>query len=374
MDEGDDQMFKLPAYHTPDFSQPVFETSPDALRQPAPMDGVAPENFHAMSIYPEYFKVSGQWLLAEESRMDCVPVLTETGIEVVEFRNIKKGMSVFIGRSEDASEGIYVHTRAFEQQKDVEQAFAFRTGRSRETAYTRDYDALYDLLRYERENGLILWVMGPACAFDADARAAFSSLIADGYVNGLMAGNALATHDLEAGLLHTALGQDIYTQESMPNGHYNHLDTINKVRACGGIRQFIEAYHINDGIMRGIMNNNIPYVLAGSIRDDGPLPPVYGNVYEAQDQMRALVRRATTIICMASTLHTIATGNMTPSYRKKDGVLRPLYFYSVDISEFSVNKLRDRGSLAVRTFVTNAQDFVVNVKKGLDAGKDGVRR
>ena len=106
-------------------------------------------------------------------------------------------------------------------------------------------------------------------------------------------------------------------------------------------------------------------MLAGSIRDDGPLPGVYANVYEAQDAMRGLVRQATTIICMASVLHTVATGNMTPSYRVRDGRVRPLYFYSIDISEFAVNKLTDRGSLAVKSLVTNAQDFVVNVRKGL---------
>ena len=105
--------------------------------------------------------------------------------------------------------------------------------------------------------------------------------------------------------------------------------------------------------------------MAGSIRDDGPLPEVYGNVYEGQNAMREQVKRATTVICMASTLHTVATGNMTPSYRVVDGAVRPVYFYSVDISEFAVNKLRDRGSLSVRTIVTNVQDFIVNVQKGV---------
>ena len=118
---------------------------------------------------------------------------------------------------------------------------------------------------------------------------------------------------------------------------------------------------MTDGIIYECVKHNIPYVLVGSVRDDGPLPEVYGNVYEGQDAMRALVKDATTVICMASTLHTVATGNMTPSYRVVDGV----YFYSVDVSEFAVNKLRDRGSLSVRTIVTNVQDFVVNVSKGV---------
>ena len=111
----------------------------------------------------------------------------------------------------------------------------------------------------------------------------------------------------------------------------------------------------------------MPYVLAGSIRDDGPLPPVYGNVYEAQDAMRAEIRSATTLICMATVLHTIASGNMTPSFRvMPDGSVREVYFYYVDISEFAVNKLIDRGSLSSRGIVTNVQDFIVHVASGLD--------
>ena len=122
---------------------------------------------------------------------------------------------------------------------------------------------------------------------------------------------------------------------------------------------------MKDGIIYSCVKKEVPFVLVGSVRDDGPLPEVYGNVYEGQDAMRALVRTATTVVCMASTLHTVATGNMTPSYRVVGGKVRPLYFYSVDISEFAVNKLRDRGSLSVKTIVTNVQDFLVHVKKGV---------
>ena len=182
----------------------------------------------------------------------------------------------------------------------------------------------------------------------------------------MLAGNALATHDLEAAYLKTALGQNIYTQKSQPNGHYNHLDTINRVKQCGGIPQFIEAEKIDNGIIYSCEKKGVPYVLAGSIRDDGPLPPVYGNVYEAQDRMRDQVRGATTVLCMATMLHSIAVGNMTPSYRvMPDGTVREVYFYCVDISEFMVNKLTDRGSLSSRGIVTNVQDFIVNIAKGL---------
>ena len=224
---------------------------------------------------------------------------------------------------------------------------------------------------YEKEHGKVVWVMGPAFAFDADARNAMSSLINKGYCDGLMAGNALATHDLEGALLHTALGQDIYTQQSVPNGHYNHLDICNKVRRSGSIPAFIDEYGLDDGIICSCVKNNVPIVLAGSIRDDGPLPEVIGDVYKAQNTMRDLLRDATTVICLATMLHTIASGNMTPSFRvMKDGTIRPVYLYAVDADEFVVNKLLDRGSLAATTMVTNVQDFIHILATGIKREED----
>ena len=356
-------------YTHPDFTQKKFKDAPECVFEKAPCDGVAPQNFHAMSIYPEYFKVDGEWLLAEESRMDCVPVLRDGRIVVVEFRNLKKNDLVAVGRTEDCEDGIYVYPHGFTggeaEQKDV---FAFRTSRTRETAFSVDYDELYEILKYDRDNGKIVWVMGPAFAFDHDARKAFAGIINKGYVHALLAGNALATHDLEGAYLDTALGQNIYTQESVHNGHYNHLETINRVRYRGSIKEFLKKEGLSGGIMAACEKNNVPYVLAGSIRDDGPLPEVHGDVYQAQDRMRAEVRGATTVICMATMLHSIAVGNMTPSYRvMKDGTVRPVFFYCVDISEFTINKLADRGSLSAKGIVTNVQDFIVNLSKALDA-------
>ena len=359
-------MFALRTYTAPDFSARQFTDAPDARFIPAPLDGVAPDNFHAMSIFPEYMKVDGQWLLAEESRMDCVAVLEHGRIIVREFRLLKKGDMVLVGRTEDASEGIFLHANGFPEETALQEAFSFRRSRSRETAYSMDYTELYDLLRHEREHGKIVWVMGPAFAFDRDAREAMSDLIEAGYVHAILAGNALATHDLEGAYMGTALGQDIYTHVSQPNGHYNHLETINRVRLHGSIPAFIEKEHIDNGIIYSCEKCGVPYVLGGSIRDDGPLPPVYGDVYAAQDAMRNELRSATTVICMATMLHTIATGNMTPSYRVlKDGTVRQVYFYCVDVSEFAVNKLGDRGSLSARGIVTNVQDFVVLLEKNL---------
>ena len=359
-------MFELKKYIAPDFTQEQFVNAPNAVLQPAPFDGVAPENYHALSIFPEYFKIDGKWLLAEESRMDCVPVFENGKIYVREFRVLKKDDLIVTGRTENCEDGIYVHANGFNEQKERGDVFAFRQNRSRETAFSRDYDELYELLKHEREHGKIVWVLGPAFSFDADARRAMSKLIENGYAHALLAGNALATHDLEGAYLRTALGQDIYTQKSMPNGHYNHLDLINRVRYHGSISEFIKNEKIDNGIIYSCEKYGVPYVLGGSIRDDGPLPPVFGDVYQAQNAMRDEIRSATTVICMATMLHTIATGNMTPSYRvMPDGTVRQIYFYCVDVSEFVVNKLADRGSLSARGIVTNVQDFVVNLQKGL---------
>ncbi len=359
-------MFKLRTYHHPDFTQEPLLSAPDAIFVPVEQDGVAPENFHAMSIYPEYVKVDGKWLLAEESRMDCVAVLENDRIAVKEFRLLKKGEKVLIGRTENGEDGIYLHANGFREESAHKDVFAFRGNRSRETAYSQDYNELYEVLRHDRKHGKIVWVMGPAFAFDRDAREAMSKLIENGYVHAILAGNALATHDLEGAYMGTALGQDIYTHISQPNGHYNHLETINRVRHHGSIANFIREEKIDNGIIYSCEKHGVPYILGGSIRDDGPLPPVYADVYAAQDAMRNEIRTATTVICMATMLHTIATGNMTPSYRMlPDGTIRQVYFYCVDVSEFAVNKLADRGSLSARGIVTNVQDFVVLLQKGL---------
>lgn len=359
--------FKLREYTEPNFNEDRFIKAPNASVELVIKDGVAPDNYHANSIYPEYFKINDKWVLAKESRMDCVVRINENDEpEVVEFRKLKVGDKVVVGRTEDASEGIYLYPDGFYKSGTSEQdVFAFRSGRSRETSYTKDYENLYDLLKYEKENGYIVWVLGPAAVFAKGARDAMAELVNSGYVDAFFGGNAVATHDLEAGMFHTALGQDIYTQESRKDGHYHHLDLLNKARRSGSIENLIEQENINDGIIHACVKNNVPIVLGGSLRDDGPLPIVIGDVYKAQDEMRKHVSKATTVICLATQLHSIATGNMTPSYRVIDGNVRPVHFYSVDISEFAVNKLRDRGSLEVTTIVTNVQDFLVKLKENL---------
>ena len=362
-------MFELPRYHGPDLTAPEFVQAPQVRWEAVSRDGVAPEGYHSTSMYPEYFKIGDSWHLAEESRMDCCTVLRPDGrLDVVELRNLHQGDLVALGRTENCEDGIYLHCHGFESDAgQTGDKFAFRQGRSRETSYARDYDRLIQLLRHEKEHGNIVWVLGPAFAFDYDARRAMQGLVENGYVHGILAGNALATHDLEAALLHTALGQDIYTQHSQPGGHYHHLDVLNEVRRSGSIPQFIQNHDISDGIIYSAVKKDVPFVLTGSIRDDGPLPEVIGDAYQGQNAMRSLVKKATTVICLATMLHTIATGNMTPSFRvMEDGTVRPVYLYCVDAAEFVVNKLLDRGSLSATTIVTNVQDFITILARGLD--------
>ena len=167
--------------------------------------------------------------------------------------------------------------------------------------------------------------------------------------------------------LNCVSGGVVHTQQSVPLGHYNHLDTLNTIRNYGSIPAFIEKEGIDNGIIYSCVKNSVPFVLAGSIRDDGPMPEIHADVYRAQNAMRNEIRQATTLICMASTLHSIASGNMAPSYRVlSDGTVRQVYFYCVDISEFALNKLTDRGSLSARSIVTNVQDFVVKLAENLN--------
>ena len=365
--------FQLPHYSPPDFSRLGLLDAPVARTAPAPANGVAPDNFHGTSNHPEYFHIApGHWVLVQESRMDSVVTVAGEQLEVVEPRRLRQGDRVVIGRTENGEEGVYVHTEGFTDTSGGHQEkFAFRTRGTRETPFSRSYDHLYELLRYEREHGYIVWVLGPAVAFDKDSRDAMSALIEAGYCHALLAGNALATHDLEAGSFGTGLGQDIYTQALQPLGHYHHLDVLNVVRRAGSIQAAFGELGVRDGIILACEQHRIPFVLCGSIRDDGPLPEVVGDVYAGQDAMRTHARRATTVIALATQLHAIAVGNMLPGYQiAPDTHVRPVYLYVVDMSEFSVDKLANRGPAQATGILTNAQDFVIHLRNNL-LGRSG---
>jgi lysine-ketoglutarate reductase/saccharopine dehydrogenase-like protein (TIGR00300 family) len=359
-------------YIPPDFNGPDYAESPFVKLEPAPADGIAPVHFHATSNFPEYIHLPKGWVLASESRMDAVLKVADGKVEVVEARRLKKGDQVVVGRTENGEEGILVHVDCFQRsgQTDHADKFAFRSRGTRETPFSRSYDELYGILEHDRDHGYIVWVLGPAVAFDKDSRDAMQGLIESGYCHALLAGNALATHDLEAAYFGTGLGQDIYTQELQPMGHYHHLDILNEVRRAGSIQAALQTLPIKNGIIHACEKASVPYVLAGSIRDDGPLPETLADVYASQDRMREHARLATTVITMATQLHSIAFGNMTPCYRVlADGFIRPVFFYVVDMSEFSADKLANRGSAQAQAILTNVQDFIVNLWNNLSDKK-----
>ena len=309
--------FEMPQYHHPDFDQDFLKEAPNVKLEEVKEDGLSPRHYHALSVYPEYFKVNDKWVLATESRMDTVCVVDDTpgkeSVDIVEFRNLKKGDKVAIGRTEDASEGIYVWTQGFLEAGDHKDTFAFRAGRSRETAFSMDYDNLYEVLKYEKEhNGYVTIVVGSAIALDRDARAALQRLVENGYINAIFCGTETAAFDLERGLYGTSWGQEHFEKEQ--NTTRNLFETINLARKYGSTKALVESGQVKDGFIKACIDNDVDFVISGTIRDRLGLPETINNVYDAQNAMRVHSRKTSTMIMLSAILFTIATGNMTPSY------------------------------------------------------------
>jgi lysine-ketoglutarate reductase/saccharopine dehydrogenase-like protein (TIGR00300 family) len=339
----------------PDFNSPDLKNAPDATFVAAPADGVLPENFFSTTNLPTYVRIKGSWLMPREPRMDSALVLNNDGLWIREGRRVKKGDMVAVGSDEDGSEGIYVHTSSF--LADEEGEFKFMTSEvSREKPI--DYSLMAHILIEERDRGgYPIWVTGPALVHSR-ARADMVWFIENGFVSALLAGNAVAVHDIEASIFGTTLGMT-RTGEATIGGHGLHMRAINKVRAAGSISKAVEQGIVKDGIMHACVLKGVPFVLTGSIRDDGPLPEVITDSLAAQDAMKRHTTRATMAVLIATALHAIATGNMLPAFvTEKDGSMRELPTICVDSSEFVVSKLKDRGTHQAFGVVTNAQDFM----------------
>lgn len=338
----------------PDFSRAELASAPDALFAAAPADGVLPEGFFSTTNLPTWVKIMGEWKMPREPRMDSAIVLDEDGsLWVREGRRVHRGDRVAIGREEDASRGIYVHS-----PKELEEGeFKFMTSEvSREKPI--DYSLMAQILIAERDRGgYPIWVTGPALVHSR-ARADMVWFIEHGFAGALLAGNAVAVHDIEAAIYGTTLGM---TQAGVASagGHGLHMRAINQVRAAGSISAAVKEGIVTNGIMHALVTRNIPFVLTGSIRDDGPLPEVITDALASQDAMKRHTTRATMAIFVATALHAIATGNMLPTFVvNPDGTLRELPTICVDSSEFVVSKLKDRGTHQAFGVVTNAQDFM----------------
>jgi lysine-ketoglutarate reductase/saccharopine dehydrogenase-like protein (TIGR00300 family) len=340
----------------PDFTRPPFAGAPEAHFEPLPTDGVLPEGFFSTSNLPTYVHVDGQWVTPIRPRMDCVLVKRPGVLETIEPRRLRKGDLVAMGEAEDGSEGIVVHSEGFLGGGHGANEFRFMS-----TEVSRERPVNYEELaarvgEERRRRGYLVWVVGPALVHSR-ARADFEWFIRNGYVQAVLAGNAVAVHDIEAAIFGTTLGMT-NTGQPTQGGHGLHMRAINRVWAAGSIERAVETGLIKSGIMHALVTQGVPYVLAGSIRDDGPLPGVYSDTLAAQDAMREHTVKATGAIFVATALHAIAVGNMLPAFYLGDEGPTPLMTICVDQTEFVVNKLKDRGTHQAYGVVTNAQDFM----------------
>jgi lysine-ketoglutarate reductase/saccharopine dehydrogenase-like protein (TIGR00300 family) len=349
------------AYRHPDFAALGLKSAPECRFAPAPKDTTLPDGFMSTTNFPTYVNVGGEWRMPEKHRMDSHLIWDPKARRLFtrEMRLVKKGDLVAVASAEDGSEGVLVWSRGFESEKDEtdEQDFAFMTTEvSREKPV--NYDAILDrFLENRGDKGKILWVIGPALVH-ARGREAMEWLIHNGFCHCLFAGNAVGVHDVEAALYGSTLGMKA-DGSGEAGGHAAHMRAINEVKTAGSIKALVDAGKIRSGIMHACTVTKTPYLLAGSIRDDGPLPETIPDTLQSQGLMREWTSQATMCVMVATALHSIATGNMLPTFcQKPDGELHELVTICVDQTEFTVSKLKDRGTHQAFGVVTNAQDFM----------------
>jgi lysine-ketoglutarate reductase/saccharopine dehydrogenase-like protein (TIGR00300 family) len=359
-------------YVPPDFSRPDLAKAPAARTVAAERDGVLPDGFFATTNLPTYVKgADGAWTMPREPRMDGVLVRDPAdGWWVCEGRRVKRGDEVVVGLAEDGSEGVLVHARGFVEAGGAHGDFHFMSSQvSREKPI--DYRQIARMIVDEkRRGGYVVWVTGPAVVHSR-ARDNLVWFIRNGFVQALLAGNAVAVHDIEAAIVGTTLGM---TSDGEPTvgGHSAHMRAINAVRRAGSIAAAVKQGIITDGIMHACVVEEVPFVLGGSIRDDGPLPDVHTDAVVAQEATREHTKRATMAVMIATALHSIAVGNMLPAYYEdpQRGIVE-LPTICVDASEFLVSKLKDRGTHQAVGVVTNAQDFMSILRAAVEREVQG---
>ncbi|MGI6142883.1 MAG: TIGR00300 family protein [bacterium] len=323
---------------------------------PAPRDGVFPDNFYATTNLDTYIFTAGRWIKVEQTEMDCGIVFEPVSGQAccVPVNRVKKGELVVLGQK-----GIKVVPLQRARRKEI---FRFMDSSvSSEKPKGLLLKEIAQLMRALKEEGKkVLVVAGPAI-IHTGAGKFLSRLIEAGYIDYLFAGNALATHDIEGALLGTSLGISLTTGEVTPGGHSHHLRAINLIRRAGGIKEAVQQGIITSGVMYSCVVNNVDYVLAGSIRDDGPLPDVITDVLEAQEEMRRRVQQVDLVLMLATMLHSIATGNLLPA------TVRTV---CVDINPAVVTKLVDRGSFQTVGMVSDVEWFLRELASQLLEGKE----
>jgi lysine-ketoglutarate reductase/saccharopine dehydrogenase-like protein (TIGR00300 family) len=319
----------------------------DARLESVTKTAVAPVDFYSTTIYPTDVRVANQWIPVTEQRMDAVIVVkTEDGKHCSArcslIRDLRVGDRVICG-----IEGIRIN-RPLVQKDEGEFAF-MSAGVSSERRVELAVDKLaWEMKRIKTRKGRIVFVAGPVVVHTGGGRH-LSQIIRLGFVQSLLTGNALPAHDIELNLFGTSLGVDLARGEGVHGGHQHHIKAINLVRAAGSIKEAVQQGVITEGVMYECVKNNVEYVLAGSIRDDGPLPDTLMDLYEAQAAYAKAIENADMIVMLCSMLHAIGTGNMTPA-----GVR----LVCVDINPEVVTKLADRGSLESTGIVTDVGLFL----------------
>ncbi|MGE0866314.1 MAG: TIGR00300 family protein [Vicinamibacterales bacterium] len=327
------------------------EGTPEAKLRPADMDGAAPEDFYSTTNHRTSVFLGGKWLAADQQRMDAVLVVEGGRVVCRKLRDVRKGDQVVCGM-----QGIRVAPDV--QQRD-KPSFGFMSNevsseRRVETVVAR----VADMMRQVKAGGgRIAFVAGPVVVHTGGSQY-FCELIRLGYVDALLSGNALAVHDIEVALSGTSLGIDLSSGHPVEHGHRNHMRAINAVRRAGGIGAAVQSGVLTSGIMHACHAHHVPYILAGSIRDDGPLPETMMDLTAAQEAYGKALAGVDVVVMLSSMLHSIGVGNMLPSWVK---------VICVDINPAVVTKLSDRGSTQTVGVVTDVGLFLHQLAERLRA-------
>lgn len=335
----------------------AVERESDCALEPAPADGIFPETFYATTHLPTQVRLRGTWIDVEAIEMDLGIRVDAAHMRArtVPMADVKKGDLIVTGR-----EGIRVIPIARPKERDV---FGFMEALvSAERPHgpiIRDVaqrmEALREGMRHGRDGCKVLLAGGPAI-IHAGGRDALTWLIESGFIHVLFCGNALAAHDMEAQLFGTTLGYALSAGRAVPHGHEHHLRTINRIRAIGSIKAAVESGVISGGIMAACVKHGVQVVMAGTIRDDGPLPGVITDSVAAQAAMRAAIPGVGLALLVASTLHAVATGNLLPA---------TVPTVCVDVNPAVPTKLADRGSFQAVGLVMDAASFLRELAREL---------
>jgi lysine-ketoglutarate reductase/saccharopine dehydrogenase-like protein (TIGR00300 family) len=313
--------------------------------EPAPRDMVMPDDFYSTTNNATQVYYSGRWIDVQNMMMDkCIVVdIRRKTAECKMVRDIVKGDMVVIGE-----QGVKIIPQ--ERPREGVDIFQFMSSTSSSERPTQHIarKVASDIYNTKKEGGKIIIVSGPVLVHSGAAEA-LASLIRMGYIDGVLAGNALAVHDVENALLGTSLGMRVNDGTLAVRGHRNHMEAINEVFKAGGLKAMVDKKILKSGVMYECIKNNVPYVLAGSIRDDGPLPDVVTDVVDAQRKYKEIIKGANMVLMLSTMLHSIAVGNMLPASVK---------VVAVDISQPVVTKLIDRGTAQAIGIVTDVGAFL----------------